>query len=241
MPVLKHNSGPPFPTAMQKSARAIIFDLDGTLVDTAPDLMHATNHVLATLKRRPITMDEVRSFVGHGAKALITRGCQATGDPVDVRAIETLYQEFIIYYAANIAVSSKPFPGLIKFLERCQKENIATGVCTNKLESLSLRLLEALDLKKYFGSVVGPDTIGIAKPDPRPYAEALTRLGVGDAKSIMIGDSETDILTARAAGVLVIAVPFGYTPKPVIEYKPDLLVEHYDDMWDATQKLFAQG
>jgi phosphoglycolate phosphatase len=220
------------------TSRALIFDLDGTLVDTAPDLMHATNHVLATLKRRPITMDEVRSFVGHGAKTLIARGCEATGNPVDPRAIETLYQEFIIFYAANIAVSSRPFPGLITLLERCQSEGIAMAVCTNKLESLSLRLLDALDMRKYFGAVVGPDTIGVAKPDPRPFYEAVNRLALNETKSIMIGDSETDILTARNAGVPVIAVPFGYTPKPVAHYNPDRVVHHYDEMWEAIGAFF---
>jgi phosphoglycolate phosphatase len=218
--------------------RAVIFDLDGTLVDTAPDLMRATNHVLATLGRRPITMDQVRSFVGHGARALIARGCEATGDPVQPRAVETLYQEFVIYYAANIAEDSKAFPGLTGFLDRCKSEGLHLGVCTNKLESLSIRLLEALGLRNYFGAIVGPDTIGIAKPDPRPYFETLKRLGVRDAPSLLIGDSETDILTARAAGVPVIAVPFGYTPRPVAEYGPDRTVSHYDEMWAAVACLF---
>jgi phosphoglycolate phosphatase len=222
------------------SDRVLVFDLDGTLVDTAPDLMHATNHVLATLKRRAITMDEVRSFVGHGAKALITRGCEATGEPVDQRAIETLYQEFIIYYASNIAVGSRPFPGLVNFLNHCHSENIKLAVCTNKLESLSIRLLDALGLSHHFGAIVGPDTIGVAKPDPRPFHEAVKRLGVRHPKAIMIGDSETDILTARNAHVPVIAVPFGYTPKPVIDYGPDAHVTHYDDMWEAVTQLWKK-
>jgi phosphoglycolate phosphatase len=219
--------------------RVLVFDLDGTLVDTAPDLMHATNHVLATLKRRAITMDEVRSFVGHGAKALIARGCEATGDPVDPRAIETLYQEFIIYYAANIAISSRPFPGLVNFLSHAREQNVKLAVCTNKLESLSVRLLDALGLSHHFGAVVGPDTIGVAKPDPRPFHEAVKRLGVSTPNAIMIGDSETDILTARNAGAPVIAVPFGYTAKPVESYNPDRLVTHYDEMWDAVEGLWA--
>lgn len=218
------------------SDRAVIFDLDGTLVDTAPDLMRATNHVLSTLGRRPITMDEVRVFVGHGARNLIMRGCAATGDPVDPKALEGLYQEFVGFYADNIADDSAPFPGLQPLLDRCRGNGIAMGICTNKLETLSVRLIEALGLEDYFGAIVGPDTLGIAKPDPAPYRETLRRLGDRPWVSVMVGDSETDILTARAVGVPVIGVPFGYTPRPVAEYKPDYLVTHYDQMWDAISR-----
>jgi phosphoglycolate phosphatase len=184
-------------------------------------------------------MDEVRSFIGHGAKVLIARGCEATGDPVDPRAIETLYQEFIIHYASNIAVGSRPFPGLVNFLTQARDNGVKLAVCTNKLESLSIRLLDALGLSHHFGAIVGPDTIGIAKPDPRPFHEAVNRLGARNPRAIMIGDSETDILTARNAGVPVIAVPFGYTPKPVESYSPDRLITHYDAMWEAVEGLWA--
>lgn len=213
--------------------RAVIFDLDGTLVDTAPDLWRATNHVLVLAGRREIGLDEVRAFVGHGARALIARGFDATGGPVQAQALDALYAQFVAYYGANIARDSVPFPGLVGLLERCRADGIALGVCTNKLEALSVALLEALDLARHFGAIVGPDTLGIAKPDPAPYRETLRRLGAQAARSVMVGDSETDILTARAAGVPVIAVPFGYAPEPVALYAPDYLVAHYDDMWEA--------
>jgi phosphoglycolate phosphatase len=216
---------------------AVIFDLDGTLVDTAPDLHAATNHVLATLKRRPITMEQVRAFVGHGARALIARGCEATGDPVDPRAIETLYQEFVIYYAGNIAANSKPYPGVVNLLKQCQDSGLALGVCTNKLESLSNQLLTALNMKSFFGAVVGPDTIGISKPDPRPYLETLMRLNTPGA-SILIGDSETDILTGRNAKVPVIAVSFGYTAQPVRSFNPTHIIDHFDEAWPILQSYF---
>jgi phosphoglycolate phosphatase len=214
------------------TTRAVIFDLDGTLVDTAPDLMGATNHVLSLLERRPISMKEVRSFVGHGAKALIARGTSATGDALDPKSLDYYHAEFLRYYEKNIAVHSEIFPGVVALLDRCKAEGFKMGVCTNKIEGLSVRLLNALDLSKYFGAVVGPDTISIAKPDPAPYFETLKRLDVKVPKSVMIGDSETDILTARAAEVPVIAVTFGYTPKPVAEYAPDYLVSHFDEIWD---------
>jgi phosphoglycolate phosphatase len=220
-------------------SKAVIFDLDGTLVDTAPDLMAATNHVLTVLGRRAISIAEVRVFVGHGARALLTRGLAASGGLPEDFDLEGAYREFVAYYSANIATSSVVFPGLLGLLDRLHDQDIAMGVCTNKLEGLSVQLLEALSLSKYFGSVIGPDTLGVAKPDPRPYREAVARLGAGITRSIMVGDSETDILTARAAGVPVLAVPFGYTPRPVAEYGPDRLISDYAEAWPAIEGLFA--
>ncbi|MBL8906831.1 MAG: phosphoglycolate phosphatase [Rhizobiales bacterium] len=213
--------------------RAVILDLDGTLAETAPDLMEATNHVLRLHGRAAITPEQVRAFIGHGARALIARGFEATGEPVPEGAMEALYERFVAYYAANIARGSSLFPGARAFLERCRKEGIALGVCTNKLENLSVQLLKALDAAHYFGAIVGPDTIGIAKPDPAPYRETLRRLGGTHLRSVMVGDSETDIKTARAAGVPAIGVTFGYTPRPVADFGPDRLISHFDDLWTA--------
>jgi phosphoglycolate phosphatase len=221
------------------SRRAVIFDLDGTLVDSAPDLMAATNHVLSLLDRRPITMAEVRTFVGNGAKALIARGCAASGDALDERSLDYYHAEFLRYYARNIAVGSEVFPGVLKLLKQCANEGILMGVCTNKVEDLSVRLIKALDMTEYFGAVVGPDTINIAKPDPAPYFETLKRLGVKPANSIMVGDSETDILTARAAGVPVIAVTFGYTRNPVQDFFPDYAVSHFDEVWERISAIWS--
>lgn len=221
--------------------RAVIFDLDGTLVDTAPDLMRATNHVLAEMGRRPLEMAEVRAFVGHGARALLTRGLAATGGMPEAYDVEPDYRRFVDYYSANIAHGSVPFPGLTRLLDRLKGEGYGLGVCTNKLEGLSVLLLGALDLSKYFGSVVGPDTLGIAKPDPKPFYEALNRLDLDSPRAIMVGDSETDILTARNAGVPVIAVPFGYTPRPVHEFGPDRMIGHFDEAYEAIQELFTEA
>lgn len=221
--------------------RAVIFDLDGTLVDTAPDLMRATNFVLGEMGRRPLEMAEVRAFVGHGARALLTRGLAATGGLPEGYDVEPDYRRFVDYYAANIAHSSAPFPGLVKLLERLKAEGFGLGVCTNKLEGLSVLLLDALHLSPFFGSVVGPDTLGVAKPDPKPFYEAVNRLDLDSPRALMVGDSETDILTARNAGVPVIAVPFGYTPRPVAEFGPDRLIGHFDEAYDAIQELFAEA
>lgn len=220
-------------------AKAVIFDLDGTLVDTALDLMAATNHVLENLGRRAISMDEVRAFVGHGAKALIGKGLAATGGLPAEFDIEPAYGEFVRFYSDNIAGGSRVFPGLLTLLDRLKSAGFELGICTNKLEGLSVRLIGELKMSHYFGAIVGPDTIGVAKPDPRPYFETVRRLGVDAANSLMVGDSETDILTARAAGVPVLAVPFGYTPQPVSSFGPDALISHYDEAWPVIAGLFA--
>jgi phosphoglycolate phosphatase len=157
------------------------------------------------------------------------------------RALEALYQKFVIYYSANIAVASAPFPGLVELLGRCKAAGILMGVCTNKLEGLSMQLLAALELSPYFTSIVGSDTLGISKPDPAPYFATLRRLGAPDAASIMIGDSETDIKTARAAGVPVIAVSFGYTAQPVHVYSPDYVVDDFADMWPLIAAIFEEA
>ncbi len=210
--------------------KAVVFDLDGTLVDTAPDLTAATNHVLARHGRRPVSVEEVRAMVGRGARRLIERGFAATGAPVDMARMDDLYGLFIAHYRDNIDAASRPFPGTPELLERCRDAGFAIGICTNKIESLSVLLIERLGLTRHFGAIVGADTIGVAKPDPAPYRETLKRLGAKGA-SVMVGDSETDILTARAAGVPVIAVTFGYTDRPVETFAPDHLAHDMETVW----------
>jgi phosphoglycolate phosphatase len=213
--------------------KAVIFDLDGTLIDTAPDLWRATNHCLSLRGRSDVTLEEVRAFVGHGARKLIARGLAATGDPLGDQDIETLYGAFVAYYGDNIAVDSAPFPGCLALLERLKAEGIGLGICTNKLEGLSRKLIDTLGMSAYFDAIIGPDTIGIGKPDPAPYREALRRMGHRDGPSLLVGDSETDVLTARAAGVPIIGVTFGYTARPVETYGPDALVSDLGQAYEA--------
>jgi phosphoglycolate phosphatase len=210
---------------------ALIFDLDGTLVDTAPDLMGATNHALSLIGRAPITMSQVRHMVGHGARALIERGVEATGAAVDGATLNNMHRAFLNYYAEHIADHSLVFEGLRLVLEQAQHHNIKLGVCTNKVEGLSHKLLAELKMEHYFGAVVGGDTLPIMKPDPAPYREVARLLGVNTANSIMFGDSETDIVTAHNTGVPIVAVTFGYTPQPVETYNPTHIISHYDQAW----------
>jgi phosphoglycolate phosphatase len=218
---------------------AVVFDLDGTLVDTAPDLWRATNHVLTSYGRRGVTLAEVRDFVGHGARALISRGLKATGEAGDRPTVEALYADFVSHYGEHIAEGSQPVPGTVALLDELKAEGYSLGVCTNKLERLSVKLLETLGLAKYFDAVIGPDTVGIAKPDPAIYHETLSRMPIIVERSVMIGDSETDVLTARAAGVPVIGVTFGYTPRPLAEFEPDHLVSDFAHALPAIKQAIA--
>ena len=213
----------------------VVFDLDGTLVDPAPDLMHATYAILTAHGRRAVSLGELREMVGRGARMLIDQGFRLTGDPIEGDRLDPLYQDFVEHYSANIAIDSKPYPGVIELMEACQAQGLTLAVCTNKLEVLSIRLIEELGLSHYFACIIGPDTIGIAKPDPAPLREAVQRSGGTMDRAIMVGDSETDIRTAKAAAVPAIGVSFGYTDKHVSTFEPEHVIDHFDEAWGILQ------
>jgi phosphoglycolate phosphatase len=217
--------------------KALIFDLDGTLVDTAPDLMAATNHVLALIDRPAIPADRFRHLVGHGALNLIRRGVAETGAPVDDAMLKRLYDALLVYYGDNIATHSKVFPGLLPLLDESRARGIKMGVCTNKVENLSHKLLNEMGLAQYFDAVVGGDTLSVMKPKVEPYNEVMKRLGIEAHHSLMVGDSETDIRTAQNVGVPVIAVSFGYTDKHVSHFKPTYVIDHYNEAWPLISPL----
>ena len=215
---------------------ALIFDLDGTLVDSAPDLIHATNHVLNSIGRRSVSYEEFRGFVGHGAMNLIERGTLATGSAVDADTLKRLHRHLLDYYGENIAAHSKVFEGIPALLDQAKAHGLKMGVCTNKVEGLSHKLLGELGLAKWFDAVVGGDTLPIMKPDPAPYLEVARRLGVDATRTVMFGDSETDIRTAQNIGVPVIAVSFGYTAQPVKTFAPTHIINHFDEAWPIVLK-----
>lgn len=221
-------------------SRAVVLDLDGTLIDTAPDLVQATNHILGQHGRRAVSLEKIRSMVGQGARKMLLKGFAETGRALSQAEVEPLYAEFVAFYSNHIAERSRPFPGAVAFLDRCRQAGIKLAVCTNKLEALTIQLLSELNLARYFSAVVGSDTIGIAKPDAAPYREAVRRAGAAVHASVMIGDSATDILMARAAGVPVIAVSFGYAESPVAELMPDHLVGGFDEIWPLVSSIFSE-
>jgi phosphoglycolate phosphatase len=214
------------------SAPTIIFDLDGTLVETAPDLVATLNIVLASEGMAPVPYAIARNYVGGGAKLMIARGIEAEGRTVDDATLDRMFADFIAYYAANVAVHSRPYPGLTEALDLLSERGWRFAVCTNKLEHLSVLLLNELNLTHRFEAICGQDTFGIQKPDPEILRRTIAAAGGDVLQSIMIGDSETDILTARAAGIPVIAVDFGYCERPVSEYGPDRVISHFAQLPD---------
>jgi phosphoglycolate phosphatase len=217
----------------------VVFDLDGTLVDTAPDLVAALNAILTREGLRPIAYDAARNMVGGGARLMIERGLAAEGRCLPLPDIERLFGEFIEHYSAHIADRSRPFPGLEVALDELTEVGCRFVVCTNKLERLSRQLLEALGLAGRFAAICGADTYGLQKPNPEPLWRTLAQVGGRRDRAVMVGDSATDIDTARAAGIPVVAVDFGYTPTPVHEFKPDRIISTMQDLPRAVFDLLG--
>jgi phosphoglycolate phosphatase len=222
---------------MIMTAHTIVFDLDGTLVDTAPDLINALNHVLDREGLPPVPLHSARNMIGAGARKLIERGLEGEGRSVGVEDINRLTADFIAYYADHIADESRPFEGLEAALDHLAARGHRLAVCTNKLEWLSKRLLDALGLSRRFAAICGADTFGVQKPDPTILRETVARAGGQLSTSIMVGDAGTDVGVARRAGVPVIGVSFGYTDIPIADLKPDRLIHHMKDLPDAVTGL----
>jgi phosphoglycolate phosphatase len=218
----------------------VVFDLDGTLIDTAPDLAEATNHVLETLGLARVNELEIRPFVGHGALAMIDGAVKSHGRTLSERELHDLFEVFVVYYTAHIAERSVPYPHVVAALETLRDEGATLAVCTNKIEQQARDVLAALKLEKYFSALTGRDSLGVYKPDPKHLTGTIARAGGRTDKAIMVGDSETDIRTAKAAHVPVIAVSFGYSVDPVASFGPDAVIDDYRDLRAAIGK-FAAG
>jgi phosphoglycolate phosphatase len=219
------------------SPRIIAFDLDGTLVDTAPDLVAALNHVLDREGLAPLPLKSARNMIGAGARKMIERGLELEGLTMGTDDVSRLLGDFIDYYAAHIADASRPFEGLEATLDDLEVQGFRFAVCTNKLEWLSKLLLDKLDLSRRFAAICGADTFGIAKPDPTILRETIKRAGGQLSGAIMVGDAGPDVGVARRAGVPVIGVEFGYTDVPIAELKPDRLIGHMRELPGAVASL----
>ena len=211
----------------------VLFDLDGTLIDTAPDLMNAHNHVMQKFGYETKSTNEIRNLVGKGAASMIGRSLwnQARKElkKIDDESIKSkMVDEFIDYYGKNIAVESKLIPGVLDFLEWCKNNNISMAVCTNKTEHLAVDLLKKIKVYDYFEYVAGHNTFDYCKPDPRHLTNVIEIIQGELNKSLMIGDSETDSESAKAAGLPFILLEDGYTDKSINEIYHNHLIKDFD-------------
>lgn len=220
---------------MTKSA--FIFDLDGTLVDTAPDLLTSINWLLGREGRTPVAEAQLRRLVGRGAKNLIAEAFLVTGDPVSDFEIEMLYRAFLQHYQSHVADHSKLYPYVLETLEALLGDGITMGVLTNKPQAPTTELLDAFQLTRFFGAIYGQGKRPYMKPDKRLFGEILTDLGA--STGVMVGDSITDVETARAAGAPVILVPYGYTEQPAAGLGADLVVADFREIPAAGRALLG--
>jgi phosphoglycolate phosphatase len=222
------------------AAPIVVFDLDGTLVDTAPDLVATLNVIFAREGLPPVAYDAARNMVGGGARLMIERGLAAEARRRPPAEVDRLVADFIEHYAADIADHSRPFPDLERALDDLAAEGCRFAVCTNKLEWLSVRLLDALGLTHRFEAVCGADTFGVQKPRPEPLWRTIERLQGQFGDAVMVGDSGNDINTARAAGISVVAVDFGYSETPIHELKPDRVIGTFAHLPEAVFELLGR-
>jgi phosphoglycolate phosphatase len=209
-------------------APAFIFDLDGTLVDTAPDLLGATNAVLRSEGRREVDPATLRHMVGFGARSLIQQAFAATGPQAEDARLPALVDRFLVHYRAHIADASVAFPGVEETLRALQAEEAHLAVLTNKPQEMADLLLAALKLDRFFPVVYGAGRMSYVKPDARIFHDVVRDLGCETA--IMIGDSVTDVATARAARAPVILVSYGYTPEPAASLGADAVTDHFAEI-----------
>ena len=209
---------------------ALIFDLDGTLVDTAPDLLGAMNVILVREGRSPVRRSDLRHLVGHGARTMLAEALAQTGGPLPEPRTIALIDEFIAYYRDHLVDESRPFPGVEPTLKSFVDAGARLGVLTNKPQELADPLLDQLDLARYFTAIHGAGRFSYVKPDARVFHHVVDDLGGEGAGAIMIGDSTTDYRTARAAGVPVILLTYGYTPDPVESLGADAVTGDFTEL-----------
>jgi phosphoglycolate phosphatase len=227
----------PASSAGRLDGAVIAFDLDGTLVDTAPDLMGALNTVLGEEGLPPLPLEAAPMVVGRGVRVMVERGFAVAGEPLDDDEFPRMFDRFIEHYVAHIADHSRPFPGVLEALDRLEAEGAALAVCTNKRTDLALAVMDALDLTGRFKAVVGADQAPRPKPDASHLLRAIELAGGDPRRAVMVGDSINDVLAARNAKAPVVLVSFGYTDTPPGDMDADALIDRFDELYDQVVRL----
>jgi phosphoglycolate phosphatase len=218
----------------------VVFDLDGTLADTAPDLIATLNVILGREGLPPVPVEGANELIGAGARALVERGFEAGQRELAPAKSDALYRDFLAHYAENLCNESRLFPGVVEALDTLAAQGFRFAVCTNKIEAHSRRLLDALGVSARFAAICGRDSFAYFKPDPRHLTLTIEQAGGDPARSIMVGDSITDIATAKAAGIPVVGVTFGYTDRPVRELEPDVAIDAYEELPGAVAAIASR-
>ncbi|MEZ5969434.1 MAG: phosphoglycolate phosphatase [Hyphomonas sp.] len=215
----------------------VVFDLDGTLVDTAPDLLGALNHVLEHAGLEPVTLDLVATMIGHGARAMIQKGLRYRGIEPDDHQLQAYFDRFLVYYSDHIAEGSRPFDQAEEILDQLATAGALLAVCTNKTQVLTDRLLDELDLSQRFAAIMGSDSVPSKKPDGDHIVRTVVAAGGDPARAIMVGDSRTDERAARNAGLPFVFLPFGYEQESVEAIGADAVVTHYSLLPSALSRF----
>ena len=218
------------------SAPLLVFDLDGTMIDTAADLIAALNTTMAQIGLPAIPVAEVGHLVGAGGRVMIERGLRHHGIDPASRDLDALQATFVAVYGEAMPGVSRPFPGLLPALDRFEAAGWRLAVCTNKTEALSRRLLAGLGLTDRLAAICGGDTFARRKPHADHLLGTIRAAGGHPDHAVMVGDSRADIEAARNAGVPVVGVTFGYTDTPVADLRPDEVISRFDDLWDAVAR-----
>lgn len=214
----------------QNATPLVIFDLDGTLVDTSSDLVASLNHTIAAEGLAPVTYKDLTHLVGQGVHVMLQRAYAMRGLALADETRERLFNRFLAHYLETMPGESRPYPGLEAALDRLQAANFRLAVCTNKIERLTLPLLEKLGLKDRFATITCGDTFAFRKPDPRHILGTIEKAGGTPSRALMVGDSINDIAAARAASIASIAVPFGYSDEPVENLGATRIISHFDEL-----------
>jgi phosphoglycolate phosphatase len=217
----------------------IVFDLDGTLVDTAPDLVRALNETMDLEGLPRVKPETVRDLIGYGARVLIERSSALHGVTFSATRLDQLTTEFVNFYAADIARESKPFDGVLEAMDTLASLGAKLAVCTNKRTALSVQLLDALNMSQRFSAIVGADAVAERKPHPDHYRAAVTRAGGVVRRSVMVGDGPADVGAARAAGAPVCLVSFGYCDVGAETLGADVLLHRFSELAPACRRLLA--